>query len=232
MLEEYVDGVELNGMIVVRDGEPTLLTLSERLRPPGPGFGVGWIHSFPPFVSPRELEHACELAFDAVRALGLQDGIAFPQLIVRGDDAWLIEIAARIAAGQMADLVRFATGIELFDVAILQALGRPVPDALVTPTSLRPIAIRFLTASPGVLPVGTVTAIDGLDEVRSSDGVLAADLYFGIGATIGPVQVDADRRGYVIATAETAEHALTLAEQAAEKLSVRVAEPARHRAAL
>jgi biotin carboxylase len=231
MLEEYVDGIELNGMMVVRGGEPTLLTLSDRLRPAGAGFGVGWIHSFPSSVSPRGLECARELAFDAVRVLGLQNGIAFPQLIVRGDDAWLIEIAARIAAGQMADLVRFASGVELFDIAILQALGRPVPDELVTPVSVRPIAIRFLTASPGVLPVGTVAAIDGLDEVRSSEGVLAAGLYFDVGATICPVQVDADRRGYVVATGETAEHALTLADQAAEKLTVRVAESARHHAA-
>jgi len=34
--------------------------------------------------------------------------------------------------------------------------------------------------------------------------VLAADLYFDVGAAIVPVQVDADRRGYVVATAETA----------------------------
>ena len=41
LLEEFHQGVELNAMVVVRDGEPLLLTLSERLRPPGPGFGVG-----------------------------------------------------------------------------------------------------------------------------------------------------------------------------------------------
>jgi hypothetical protein len=33
--------------------------------------------------------------------------------------------------------------------------------------------------------------------------VLAASLYVGAGATIRPVQVDADRSGYVIATAAT-----------------------------
>lgn len=47
MLEEYIPGTELNGLFVVRSGEPKLLTLSDRLRPPGVGFGVGWIHSFP-----------------------------------------------------------------------------------------------------------------------------------------------------------------------------------------
>jgi biotin carboxylase len=220
MLEEYVDGVELNGIMVVRDGEPTLLTLSDRLRPPGIGFGVGWIHMYPSSLDQAVLDRVRDISFDAVRELGLRDGIAFPQLIAAGDDVRIVEIAARIAAGQMADLVRFGTGIELFDVAIAQALGQSVPDELVTPASERPIAIRFLTASPGVLPLGTVSGIEGLDDVRSSPGVLSAGLYFGDGATITPVQVDADRRGYVVATAETADQALALADDAAQKLVV------------
>ena len=221
MLEEYVEGTELNGIIVVRDGEPTLITFSDRLRPKGEGFGVGWIHSYPSALTDEQLARAQDVAFAAVRALGLRDGIAFPQLIVRGEEALLIEIAARIGAGQMADLVRFATGVQLFDVAILQALGREVPDELITPTSVRPVAIRFLTAQPGVLPVGEVTAISGLDEVRASPGVLAAGLYFEPGAIIGPVRVDADRRGYVVATAESPQRALELADAAARKLKVR-----------
>ncbi len=218
LLEEYIEGTELNGILVVRGGEPTLITLSDRLRPRGAGFGVGWIHSYPSSVSPEALDEARDVAFDAVRTLGLRDGIAFPQLIVRDDRAWLIEIAARIGAGQMADLVRYATGVELFDVAILQALGQPVPDELITPASVRPVAIRFLTAEPGPLPVGEVTSIDGLDSVRASPGVLAAGLYFDVGTTIGPLRVDADRRGYVIATAETPQEALELADAAAGKL--------------
>jgi hypothetical protein len=93
---------------------------------------------------------------------------------------------------------------------------------LIAPTSVRPIAIRFLTAHPGVLPVGDVTSIQGLDDVRASRGVLDANLYFDVGATIGPVRVDADRRGYVIATAQTAAEALALADRAAQKLRVGV----------
>ncbi len=223
MLEEYVAGIELNGIMVVRDGEPLLLTLSDRLRPPGIGFGVGWIHMYPSSLEDEVLERARDVAYDAVRVLGLRDGIAFPQLIADGDDVRLVEIAARIAAGQMADLVRFGTGIELFDIAIAQALGRSVSDELVTPRAQRPIAIRFLTASPGVLPVGTVSAISGLDDVRTSPGVLAAGLYFDTGATITPVHVDADRRGYIVATGETPKDALALADQAAQKLVVRTA---------
>ena len=85
---------------------------------------------------------------------------------------------------------------------------------------MRPVAIRFLTAQPGVLPVGEVTAIDGMERVRQSPGVLAADLYFGVGTTIGPLRVDADRRGYVIATGDTPEQALELADAASRKLKL------------
>jgi hypothetical protein len=102
-----------------------------------------------------------------------------------------------------------------------------VRDELVLPSSERPIAIRFLTARPGVLPVGTVSAIEALDDVRSSPGVLAAGLYFDIGATITPVQVDADRRGYVVATAATPHEALALADAAAKRLVVRTRREAR-----
>jgi biotin carboxylase len=220
ILEEYVDGPELNALIAVRGGEPTTLTLSDRLRPPGTGFGVGWIHMYPSSLGPEALDEARRVGEEAVRALGLEDGIAFPQLIVSPDGVVVVEIAARIAAGQMADLVRHATGIELYDIAIRQALGMPVGDELVTPSFTRPIAIRFLTAEPGPLPAGTVRAIDGLVDVRSSPGVIDAGLYFGVGATINPVQVDADRYGYVIATGNSAPEALDLADAAAGRLLV------------
>ena len=223
IIETYVEGDELNGMLVVRDGEPTLLTFSDRLRPPGRGFGVGWAHSYPSTLPPHALAEAKKLALEAVRVLGLRNGIAFPQLIVdAAGRAWLVEIAARIAAGQMADLVRYATGINLYQVAIAQALGKPVADSLITASDNRPLAIRFFTADPGVLPVGVVESISGLDAVRSSPGVLAADLYFQAGHQIKPVQVDADRSGYVIATGLTAAEALARADHAATKLNIRV----------
>jgi biotin carboxylase len=221
MLEEFISGTELNGILVARGGEPRLVTLSDRLRPDGLGFGVGWIHLFPSSLPEDVLVEGESVAVMAVRAVGLEDGIAFPQLIAdNSGQVRLVEIAARIPAGQMADLVAMGTGINLFEIAIQQALGHAIPDALVTPSFRRPIAIRFLTASPGVLPLGTVTRIERLNEVRVSPGVLAADLYFGTGTTIGPVQVDADRRGYVIATSDTPRNALELADSASAKLVV------------
>jgi len=226
IIEHFIDGDELNGIVVVRDGEPTLLTLSDRLRPRGPGFGVGWIHLYPSLLDPDAIEAAAAVALDGVRALGLRNGIAFPQILVTpSGEALIVEVAARIPAGQMADLVYHATGVDLVEIALIQGLGGDVTDDMVNPRFHRPVAIRFLTARPGILPTGTVTGIEGLDRVKASPGILDAGLYIQLGETIRPVQVDADRRGYVIATADDPQSALDLADKASQHLRIRVGRP-------
>src|SRR5439155_8503924 len=161
------------------------------------------------------------VAVAAVRALGLRDGIAFPQLLA-GDDGSIrvVEVAARIPGGQMADLARHAVGVDLVDVALRQALGEPVPDELCRPRFQQPLAIRFFTAEPGPLPTGRVVSVGSLDKVRAFPGVVQADSYLQVGETIRPVRLDGDRRGYVIAVADTNVQALEKAEAAARLLDV------------
>src|SRR5688500_15731129 len=168
-----------------------------------------------------QLEEAERVAVHAVRALGLRDGIAFPQLLVTDDGrALVIEVAARIPGGQMADLARHAVGVDLVEIALLQALGDEVPDEVARPRFAQPLAIRFLTASPGPLPTGTVKEIGSLEKVSAFPGVVQADLYLSVGETIRPVQLDGDRRGYVIAIADTNVEALERAEAAAQLVDV------------
>jgi biotin carboxylase len=224
ILEEFVDGVEMNGIVVARSGEPALVTLSDRLRPPGIGFGVGWMHVYPPSVNGEQLSLSEQVAIESVRALGLRDAIAFPQLIASPDGGVaVVEVAARIPGGQMADLVRHAVGVDLVEVALRQALGEDVPDDVALPRFSQPLAIRFFTAQPGPLPTGEVLGIGSLDPVLAADGVVQADTYLQIGETIRPVRRDGDRRGYVIAVADNPREARRRAERAATLLTVKVA---------
>jgi biotin carboxylase len=224
ILEGFVDGVEMNGIVVVRDGDARTVTLSDRLRPEGAGFGVGWIHLYPASVHSDQLDLAVRVAERSVAALGLRDGIAFPQLIASPDGGVVVvEVAARIPGGQMADLVRHAVGVDLVELALRFALGEPIPDDIALPRFSQPLAIRFLTASPGPLPTGTVTRIGPLTDVLDAPGVVRAETYLAVGETIRPVRLDGDRRGYVIATAPTSVEALRRAEHAAGLLEVEVA---------
>ncbi len=226
ILEEFVEGTEMNGIVIARDGEAIPLTLSDRMRPPGLGFGVGWIHVYPPTIPSDQLVESERIASRTARALGMRTGIAFPQLIAAPDGRVIVvECAARIPGGQMADLVRHAVGVDLVEVQLAMALGDPLPDELVLPRFRQPLAIRFFTAEPGPLPTGRVVRVGPLDAMLAAPGVVQADTYLQIGEEIRPVQRDGDRRGYVIATANTNLQALELAEQAARLIDVEV-EPA------
>jgi biotin carboxylase len=141
-------------------------------------------------------------------------------LLVTEEGVLVIEVAARIPGGQMADLVRHAVGVDLVEIALRQALGEPVSDELALPHFQQPLAIRFLTASPGPLPTGKVVSVGSLDPVLAAPGVVQADTYLVPGETIRPVRLDGDRRGYVIATADTNVEALKRAEAAARLLEV------------
>jgi biotin carboxylase len=222
VLEQYVEGTEMNGIVVLIAGEPRLVTLCDRLHPPGPSFGVSWIHLYPPAVQGAELAEAERVAGDAARALGLETGVAFPQLIATPDGrVLLVECAARIG-GLMAELLEHALGIDLLAIQLRIALGEDVSDDLVSERYRRPTAVRFLTAEPGPLRAGRVTRVGSLDAVLSAPGVVEASVYAVEGEMIRPVNVISDRRGYVIAVAETRDEALARAEAAAQLVEIEV----------
>jgi len=222
IVEQFVQGVEVNCLAVARDGEVTVLTLSDRRRPSGDGFGVCLAHVFPVTLDGEDAAEAERVAAAAVRAIGLRDSVAYPQLLVSADGVRLVEIAARVPAGLMDEVSRLGIGVDLVQIALLQALGEPVPDELLRPTVRQPLAIRFLTAEPGPLPVGVVRSVNGLERARGAPGVVAADSYIVPGETIRAARVDGDRRGYMIALGDTGDEAMARAEAGAGLIEVAV----------
>jgi len=222
IVETYHDGLEVNTLVVARGAETRLVTASDRLRPDGIGFGVAVAHLFPSTLIGDVLAEVERVAIEAVDALGLRDGIAYPQLLVSVSAVRIVEVAARIPGGQMVEVPRYGLGLDLVHVALLQALGEKVPDELLLPRFHQPLAIRFFTAEPGPLPIGKVRTVGTLDTMLASPGVVQAETYLAVGETIRPVQVDGDRRGYVIALADTNVEALARAEAAARLLDVEV----------
>jgi biotin carboxylase len=222
ILERFHEGLEVNTLLVARGGAARLVTASDRLRPHGVGFGVALAHVYPSSLYGDALEQLEELAASTVHALGLRDGIAYPQLLVSDDGIRIVEVAARIPGGQMVEVPRRGIGVDLVEVAVLQALGEEVPDELLEPRYQQPFAIRFLTASPGVLPTGRVARVGAIEPVVAAPGVVQAESYIEPGETIRPVQVDGDRRGYVIALADTNVEALAHADAAAQLLTVEI----------
>ena len=222
IVESYHEGREVNTLLVATGGEVHLVTASDRVRPDGLGFGVALAHVYPSTLFGDVLEEVERIAIASVRALGLRDGIAYPQLLVGGDGVLVVEVAARIPGGQMGEVPRVGVGVDLVEVALRQALGLDVPEELLRPRFQQPFAISFLTAEPGVLPTGKVRRVEGVGRAEAFPGVVRVETYIEPGETIRPVQVDGDRRGYVIAVGDTNLDALERAKAAARLVDVEV----------
>jgi len=222
ILERFHEGAEVNCLAVARAGEVTVLTLSDRRRPAGSGFGVCLAHVYPAALDSEIAAEAERIAAAAVHAVGLVDSVAYPQLLVSADGVRLVEIAARVPAGLMDEVSRLGIGVDLVEIALRQALGEPVPDEMLRPRVRQPLAIRFLTAEPGPLPVGVVRSVDGVERMLAATGVVGVDSYLVPGETIRPARVDGDRRGYVVALGESADGALARADAASALIEVEI----------
>jgi biotin carboxylase len=143
-------------------------------------------------------------------------------MLVTDGETLLIEVAARVPAGQMDQVAKRAVGVDLVEVALRQAVGEQIPDELVRPRFQQPLAISFLTAEPGPLPVGRVRAVTGLERVRAFPGVEEVEVFLQRGDVIGPVERDGDRKGFVIALGDTNIEALERAQAAATLIDVDV----------
>jgi biotin carboxylase len=222
IVESFHDGLEVNGLVVARGGEPEIVTLSDRLRPEGAGFGVAIAHVYPSTLFGDRLQDVERVARHVVRALGIQDAVVYPQMLVTEDETLLIEVAARVPAGQMDQVAKRAVGVDLVEVALRQALGEAVPDELIRPSFEQPLAISFLTAQPGPLPVGRVRAVTGLERVRAFPGVVEIETFLAPGDRIDPVARDRDRKGFVIALGSNNIDALERAQAAATLIDVEI----------
>jgi biotin carboxylase len=221
VLEAFHQGREVNTLLVAREDDVKLITASDRIRPDGIGFGVALAHLYPSTLFGDALAEVERVALAAVHAIGLRNGIAYPQLLVgEGNEVRVVEIAARIPGGQMVEVPRYGIGVDLVEIAVKQALGDPVTDELLAPKFQQPFAIRFLTASPGPLPTGVVESVGPLEKARAFPGVDRVETWIEAGETIRPVQTDGDRRGYVIARGATNLEALERAEAAARLIDV------------
>ena len=223
IVEQFHEGLEVNCLAVDRGGEVEIVTLSDRQRPDGIGFGVCLAHTYPSSLESAVRREAERVARESVRAVGLRDSVAYPQLLVSDDGVRVVEIAARVPGGQMDEVARLGADVDLVAVALRQALGDEIPDELVRPARAQPLAIRFLTSSPGPLPEGVVTSVNGIDRARAAPGVVEAQSVIAAGETIRPVQTDGDRRGFVIALGDSAAAALERADAAAALVEVKVA---------
>ena len=210
LVEELVPGRELTVNAFSLNGHFHPLTVTDRLTAALPAFGVALTHVWPSELEPAQIGAVIDAASSAARAVGIENGPSYTQVMVGPDGPRVGELAARLGGGHDAELCRVALGVDLNGAALSAALGEEIP-----PASLAPVAkvggacVRFL-----VPPRGELREVAGVEEAFASDGIRGIRIYRRPGHVFGELRRGADRAGAILAVGDSRDEALERAARA------------------
>ena len=206
LVEELIEGPEVTVSAFLERGTFHPLMVADRER--ADAFGVATAHIAP---SAHPIEAAVEAARLATRALGIEHGPSYVQLVLGADGPRVMEVAARLGGGHDGELCARTTGVSISQLAVRAAIGEDDPPR--APLPLAGGVVRFLLAPPGRLE-----RIEGLEEARALPGVQLAHVYREPGDLLPRVARGADRAGFVLATGTTRDEALAAAGRARDAI--------------
>lgn len=214
IIEEYLQGPEFSVEVMVVDGVPHILQITDKITTGAPHF-VEMGHTQPTSQPQNVQEKIKDLACRAVKAVGINVGPAHVEMILTEQGPKMVELGARMGGDCITThLVPLSTGIDMVAATIKLACGE---EADVVSKWKKGAAIRYFET-----PVGVLKSIDGVEKAKSILGV--EEIYFvhDIGETLGEIGSSVDRIGFVIAQGETINDAIEICEKAQSLINIKI----------
>ncbi len=210
MLEQFIEGPEFSVEVIVWQGVPHVLAITDKKTTEAPYF-VELGHN-QPSIYPAEIQQKLkDGAVAGVKALGLSNCAAHCELKVQDGEAYLMEIGARMGGDFIStELTHLSTGIDMVAASIQVVLGER-PD-LEPKEKKQGACIRYFTPKQG-----TLLSFCGT-EVFSNSHVYQAVLYCKPGDIIPEVKSSLDRSGHLIVTAPTVKEAIEVADRLVDEV--------------
>lgn len=217
MVEEYMEGPEVSVEIMVVEGEPHILAITDKYITPPPYF-VELAHCEPSRLGAETQSQIREVAAQAVRAVGIGNAPAHVEVKVTKEGPKIVELAARLGGDFITSkLVPLSTGIDMVGASVLLATGEK-PE--LTPTQKKGAAIHFIHAKEE--QQGVIEKITVPETLYKAEGVEEIVLYQLPGAAVQGTHSSNDRLGHVITVGETAEEAMERGERIVGQIDVKI----------
>lgn len=212
IVEEYMQGAEVSVEVIVWQGTPHVLQITDKLTTGAPHF-VEMGHSQPSRLPAADQEKIKDLACRAVKAVGIDNGPAHVEIMLTEQGPKMVELGARMGGDCITThLVPLSTGVDMIKATMDICLGQ-TPD--IQPKYQKGSAIRFFD-----VPHGTITAIEGVEEAEKIPGVREIAFTKQVGDTAGEIGASGDRMGFVIAQADSADGAVAVCQQAKNAINI------------
>lgn len=213
LVEEYMEGSEVSVELVVIEGEPFVIQITDKMTSGAPHFAeIG--HLQPSQLRSETKEKIKEVACAATRALGIKNSLGHAEIKVTGNEPKMVEIGARAGGDGIAEqLIELSTGVSFNEIAIKMAFGEKIekPDIKFERSS----CIQFILSKRGILK-----KIECIDEASLLPGIEQLKIYGKIGQAYEDMVDNSGRIGYVISGGESPEQAICANKKALSLLNI------------
>ena len=212
IVETFFEGLEHSAEVLMRNGEGTILMLSDKVKTEPP-YRVDLSVVYPTRLNSDLYKSLSDLAINGAKAVGLTDGAAHVELCTLSDNRQvLFEIGLRCGGGVTAHpLAELVTGVNQMVEYVEILLGNK--DREIAPKFINGASFQFITSKPG-----RIKSVEGFSEAASMPGIQSACLTVKPGDTIEALKTSSQRLGYFVATGKSADDAYELGLAANKRL--------------
>ncbi len=212
LIEEYLDGPEVSVEGIVINGDPNIITLTDKEYIP-PYFNET-SHSIPSLLPNSLQSEIRSMASDILRSINYELGMFHLEFRVTKNGPRLIEGHTRPGGDRVWDLIKMVFDVDVYQL-FFQALSKQITR--ISPTPNGGASIKFFFQQPGI-----IESINNIDRARLVPGVVDLQIKFQVG-DIAPIpKRNDDRAGYVIAfSSSSTEEARKTAQDALEIIEIK-----------
>lgn len=217
LVEECMSGPEVSVEIIITDGVPHVLQVTDKLTSGAPNFfEIG--HVQPTSLSCEQRKAISDVASSAVLAVGLKNSAAHAEVMLTSEGPKMVELGARLGGGWITShlIWNSVTGIDMVETMIKVALGEKVHDFNFSNSGIY-VATKFLPAREGVL-----SGLNGIESAKDSEGVIHVEVHGTVGQRYSKAVDDSARFASVVANGKTKEEALSNCDRALSLIEVQM----------
>jgi biotin carboxylase len=217
LVEEFFDGPQFSVEAFSEGGEHVVVGVTRKYSDP-----VGFVELG--HVSPADLRVEQRQEIDTyvqriLASIGVVNGPTHTEVVLTPRGPRVIETHVRVGGDKIPDLTLDATGVDIDDCSVRQALGEQVLPGIRAALEAagrprRASAIWFASVDAA----GVLDAVVGADKAAAVPGVTEVSLLAAPGTQIGALADSDSRLAAARALADTADAAVTAAQQAVSHL--------------
>ncbi len=218
LVEEFVPGVEVAVEALLDDGHMDVLAVFDKPDPLDGPYFEETLYVTPSRLPAATLARVEQTARAAAAGLGLREGPVHAELRIRGDEPYILEVAARSIGGLCARSLRFGLGVSLEELILRHALRLPIHDTRLT----HPASGVMMLPIPRA---GVLRKVRGLDAAGAAPGIAGVEITIASGRSVRPLPEGHRYLGFLFARGASATEVERALRSAADILEIVIEEP-------